>query len=447
MTQAENIDAVPVLALGRLSGVDSGFAGVKGANLGELLFAGLPVPPGFVVGTPALAALLDQGGLRKRLESLLREADLADAQAAARVASRARALVLDQPLPAATNEQVREAYFELTAATAEHTVAVRSSPSRLDPPSASFAGMGDTFLGVRGGDQLLRAVQGCLASVFAPRSVAYRARQRIDPSEARMAVVVQQQLPATSAGVLWTLDPTSGSLARVVVEATFGLGSAVVSGSVRPDRHVVDKHTLSVLSREVHPKEVAIEATPEGGTFVRGLPPAEASKAALTDAQTIELAQLGCRIERHYGAPQEVEWLLTANGRASILQSRSVSAAGVSPEIDPVPTSVLVRGFPAAPGTRRGRVAMPPSPTADEAMRDGDVLVLDATTPEWDGLIARSAGVITELGGMAAHAAVVARALGLPCVTAPAGATRRLRAGQPVVVDGTHGYVIRAPGR
>jgi pyruvate,water dikinase len=233
---------------------DVEFAGGQGANLGELTRAGLPVPPGFVIGAPAYVAFCQAGGLREWIAADLQELDVDDAAALVEASSRARELILAEPLPDWLEGAIRDAYEELSGDDRAAAVAVRSSATAEDTESASFAGMNETFLNVHGSDALVDSVRRCWASLFGGRTVFYRAKRGFCQAEMDIAVVVPRQVASTRAGVMFTVDPSIGRADRIVIEGSFALGESVVSGSVSPDRYVVDKKTMAIVTRECAPR-------------------------------------------------------------------------------------------------------------------------------------------------------------------------------------------------
>ena len=441
MSQA-TIDAVRGFA--DLSREDVDYAGGKGANLGELTAAGFPVPPGFVVGAPTYAAFCDAGGLRERIERRLAAVDVEDTEALERASHDVRAEVEAEPLPEWLAEAVREAHERLAGGDAEMAVAVRSSATAEDTESASFAGMNETMLNVRGAAATLEAVRQCWASLFGARTIYYRAKRGFGQADMDIAVVVQRQIPSTRAGVMFTIEPASGELDRLVIEGAFGLGESVVSGSVSPDRYVVGKQKLNVIQREVRRKELTIEPTEGGGTRTRELGEHESEQPVLSDEEVHELAELGVRIEAHYGTPQDTEWAFDPEGRVWMLQSRPVTAIGGEPLAAPEPAGAgeeLVRGLGAAPGVAAGPVRVIAALGGSAELADGEVLVTHMTAPDWVPLMRRAAAIVTDSGGMTCHAAIVSRELGIPCVVGTADATKVLRDGEVVTVDAGAGTV------
>ncbi|HEY7455242.1 MAG TPA: phosphoenolpyruvate synthase [Thermoleophilaceae bacterium] len=416
---------------------DVPFAGGKGANLGELTAAGLPVPPGFVVGAPAYAEFVDSTGLRERIATTLEQLDVDDTAALEAASAEIRAAIEATQVPGDLAAAIATAYAGL--GDGNPPVAVRSSATAEDTASASFAGMNETYLNISGPDAVVDAVRRCWASLFGGRTVFYRAKRGLGQADMDIAVVVQRQIASTRAGVMFTIDPATGSTDRLVIEGSFGLGEAVVSGQVSPDRWVVAKGTLHSLAHETRHKELVIEGSPDGqGTVTRAAADSEADAPVLSDDEVRRLAELGQHIEEHYGSPQDTEWAFDADGQVYILQSRPVTttghAAGEAGEL-------LLRGLGAAPGAASGRVRIVAGLADAGALADGEVLVTHMTAPDWVPLMRKAAAIVTDSGGMTCHAAIVSRELGIPCVVGTGDATTRLRDGEEVTVDAGRGIV------
>ena len=352
-------------------------------------------------------------------------------------------MVEEEPVPDEIAQEIRDAYLELAGDRDNPPVAVRSSATAEDTEAASFAGMNETFLNVRGPDEVVDAVRRCWSSLFGARTVFYRAKQGFGQADMDIAVVVQLQILSTRAGVMFTIDPASGDRDRLVIEGSLGLGESVVSGQVSPDRYVVDKETLHIEKRDVKRKELVIEPLPDGGTRTRELSGDESTRPVLSDDEVRAVAKLGIRDEKHYGTPQDTEWAFDEEGTAWMLQSRPVTASGgdKSAELAEHEGEALVRGLGAAPGVGHGEVKIISELSRGNDLKEGDVLVTHMTAPDWVPLMRRSAAIITDSGGMTCHAAIVSRELGIPCVVGAADATTKLRDGELVTVDATHGTV------
>jgi pyruvate,water dikinase len=442
-------DVVPAKSFGELSTADVPYAGGKGANLGQLTRLGLPVPPGFVVGAPAYAAFRAETGLGERLKRTLSNLDIEDTAALQRAAADARRAVGESELPDWLADAISAAYDALSEGDSAAPVAVRSSATAEDTASASFAGMNETFLNVRGRDALLDAVKRCWQSLFGARTIYYRGQRGFRQSDMDMAVAVQRQVPSTRAGVMFTIDPATGNRSQLVIEGSFGLGEAVVSGQVSPDRYVVDKRTMAILVRSVRPKELTIEIAPDGGTSKRELSGEDSQRAVLSDEEVRRLAQLGMEIEREYGSPQDTEWAFDPDGKAWMLQSRPIttiaeatSGEGAAAAGEADQGTVLIRGLGAAPGRASGPARLLGSLDDAAKLREREILVTHMTSPDWVPLMRKAAAIVTDAGGMTCHAAIVSRELGIPCVVGTGEATKRLRDGEVVTVDATHGAII-----
>jgi pyruvate,water dikinase len=448
VTTSQAHEATHVRALRDLSRQDVATAGGKGANLGELIAADVPVPPGFVVEAAAFDAFVAEAGLDGNIAAELAGLDVDDTAALRRASAELRAAVERTPVPSAVRAAIADAYAGLQEHGEPVPVAVRSSATAEDSASASFAGMNETFLNVRGAEAVVDAVRRCWASLFGARSLYYRAKRGPRHAGTGIAVVVQRQIDSRRAGVMFTIDPASGASDRLVIEGSFGLGEAVVSGSVSPDRHVVDKRTLDVLESEIRRKELVVERAPEGGTRERPLAPEEGSKPALSEDDVRAIAELGRRIEGHYGTPQDIEWAFDRDGRIWIVQARPVTTAGGPPLSDGESgNEILVRGLGAAPGSASGRVRIVSSLDAAAELEAGEVLVAHMTAPDWVPLMRVAAAIVTDSGGMTCHAAIVSRELGIPCVVGTGGATETLADGQVVTVDAGRGEVRAGAGR
>ncbi|GAA4049576.1 phosphoenolpyruvate synthase [Arthrobacter methylotrophus] len=303
--------------------------GGKAANLGELIWAGLPVPPGFCLTTEAYRRALQPGaspgtgGLGDILRGL-RAADPGDLEGLASLAAGAREAVLDAGIPAAVEDAVRLAYSALDP---EAAVAVRSSATAEDLPFASFAGQQDTYLNVVSADAVLEAVRKCWASLWTDRAVSYRARNGIDHAAVSLAVVVQRMVDAETAGVLFTANPVTGRRREAVIDASPGLGEAVVSGAVNPDHFVVDSLTGRITERRIGDRKLLIRSIPGGGTERIDAPESRNAPgvACLDDSQIRALAVLGQRVEEHFGAPQDTEWAIDGDRKLWLTQARPIT--------------------------------------------------------------------------------------------------------------------------
>ena len=422
--------------------------GGKGANLGELTQAQIPVPPGFVVTTSAYRAFLLDTGLDRRIAELVEDLNVEDDEALQDIACQVRAAIEEAPMPADLREQIEAAYREL----GEGPVAVRSSATAEDLAEASFAGQQSTYLNIEGAAEVVDAVQRCWASLFEARAIFYRENAGWGHTEVDLAVPVQRMVQSQASGVMFTIDPISNDPERVVIEAAFGLGEAVVSGLVSPDHYEVGKSEESILQRQTFVQDRMLVRNPNGTgggagggetNVWRELSEADGGREKLSDAQVLELTRIGKRIERHYGSPQDIEWGW-AEGRFYLLQTRPITTlAQPTSDLDDAPTlsaEPLLSGSAASPGVAAGRVRVVADPAQTNLIAEGDVLVAEMTTPDFVPAMKRAAAIITEKGGRTCHAAIISRELGVPCIVGAAGA-RELADGLLITVDAASGQV------
>jgi pyruvate,water dikinase len=430
-----------------LSAKDVDAAGGKGANLGELTRAGLPVPPGFVITAPAYLHAMERGGLRAELAARAAAVDPDDQAALTAAAAELRAKIGAVPVPAEVRQAVIEAYHQLGGG----PVAVRSSATAEDTAGTSFAGMNQTFTNVEGEAELLDRLRDCWASLYGPRVVVYRATQAAGVEPA-IAVVVQRMVNSERSGVMFSADPATGDTSRVVIEAAFGLGEVVVGGQVVPDTYLLDKDGPNLREVRIGQQSHQIVRGTDGHDLRVELTGADALRRVLSDGEAVELARLALRVEDHYGSPQDMEWAIE-NSQTYLVQSRPITAMGgvAAPAATapagpgPADRTALLTGLPGAPGQAAGLARILASPDEGERFMTGEVLVATMTSPDWVPVIRRAAAVVTDSGGMTCHAAIVAREMGVPCVVGTRTATSVLRTGEVVTVDGTRGAVY--PGQ
>jgi phosphoenolpyruvate synthase/pyruvate phosphate dikinase len=402
-----------VLGLQEVDEMQVALVGGKGAHLGELSrIDGIRVPAGFCVTTDAFRRIMAQvPPIGDRLDQLSR-LNPDDREAIRTLSAEIRRTIEGTAIP----DDLAAAITRAVARLGEQAAcAVRSSATAEDLPAASFAGQQDTYLNVVGPAAILQHVSRCWASLFTERAVIYRLRNGFGHRRVRMAVVVQQMVFPLAAGVLFTADPVTGNRKVATIEASFGLGEALVSGRVNADVYKV--RDGEVVARAVATKQRAIAASPGGGTLEQPIEPAQQEQPALTDAQVVQLAQLGRRIEAHFGCPQDIEWCLADDG-FQVVQSRPITT------LFPIPET----------GDQGNHVYL--------SVGHGQMM----TDPmNWSPLFVGITGLVTEVGGLMTHGAVIAREYGLPAVVGVKQATRLIRDGQRIRVHGTDGYVEILP--
>ena len=444
------LDAVDATDLDRVGG--------KAASLGELTGAGLPVPPGFVVTADTYRAFIEETGIAEELFAAV-DVHHEDSAALAAAHERAHELIVETPLPDEVREEVLAAYDSFDPA--EPFVAVRSSATAEDLPDASFAGQQETFLNI-GREALLDRVRECWASLFSERAIYYRNRQGFPHDEVDIAVVVQRMVDAEKSGVLFTSHPSTGE-PRAIVEAAWGLGEGVVSGTVSPDNYVIDRETGAVVETAVADKKTKFVRGEDGTTIQADVADGRREERVLSAAELADLVAIGERVEDHYGEPQDVEWAMRG-GEIFMLQSRPITTidegsttstgatgasgavtsdgSGQALERESSADGPLVEGLGASPGVVAGPARVVTSVDDLDQVQDGDVIVTEMTMPDMVPAMKRAVGIVTDEGGMTSHAAIVSRELGVPAVVGTGSASRALADGQVVTIDGDHGTVV-----
>jgi len=438
----------PIKWFEELSLADVGSVGGKGANLGELTRARLPVPPGFVITGEAYLDAIERSGARQRLTDLVGRVDPDDPHSLADAAAEAQAILRATPVPDDLAAAVLDAYHHMGP---NMRVAVRSSGTSEDTEGTSFAGMNQTFTNTIGDEELLARIVDCWASLYGQRVISYRATQGVT-EEPTLAVIVQQMIPSERSGVMFTVDPSTGDPTHMVIEAAFGQGEVVVSGMVEPDTYLVAKAPPAFLHVRVGHKAMQIVRGPDGHDLEIALGPEQSTARVLTDDEALRVAELGLAVERHYGSPQDVEWALAA-GQIYLVQSRPITtlagggaipapgAGGATGAAAPGEPRVLLNGLAASNGRAAGAVRVLQSADQSDRLARGEILVAPMTSPDWVPTMRRAAALVTDGGGMTCHAAIVSRELGVPCVVGTRNATTVLRDGELVTVDGAQGLV------
>ncbi len=431
-----------VVWFNEISKEDVAIAGGKGANLGELTRAGLKVPEGFVVTAEAYSRFMEDSGLAQRVLEILSMTDVDNNDELERASKEIRSLIESIEIPEDIKQDIVENYRKLGS----DFVAVRSSATAEDLPDASFAGQQDTFLNIKGEEEVVKHVRKCWSSLFTPRAIFYREKQNFDHSKVSIAVVVQRMVNAEKAGVMFSIHPATGDKDKIVIEAAWGLGEGVVSGTVTPDHYVVSKEDGRILQMDISTKDIMFVRDPDTGQTVKiQVPPEKRDAQVLTEEEIKALASLAKRVEEHYGKPQDMEWAIE-KGEIYMLQARPVTVIYQSEkesEEAEEEAEILVKGLGASPGIGAGKVKIIFSAKELDKVKEGDVLVTTMTNPDMVPAMKRASAIVTEEGGMTCHAAIVSRELGIPCVVGTGDATKKLRDGMEVTVDGTRGVVYK----
>lgn len=426
---------------------DIGIAGGKGANLGELTQAGIPVPPGFVVTAETYGKFMEDAGINGKVLDILSKTDINNTKELQAAAEEIKSIIIETPVPEDMSTLIIEAYNQLCQRVDDDDtdVAIRSSATAEDLPDASFAGQQDTFLHVSGSEDVIDYIRKCWASLFEARAIFYREENGFDHSKVYIAVVVQKMAVADKAGVMFTVNPSTGE-EIALIEGSWGLGEAVVSGDVTPDNYVVDKSNDEVVSVTISDKKL-MYVKDEDGTSVRvEVPEDKRNERVLSDSELVELTEMGKRIQAHYGEPMDTEWAFE-KGNLFLLQARPITTLGdnesTANDDDTTASNknVIVKGLGASPGTASGKVKIVLDIDELDKIKDGDIMVTTMTTPDMVPAMRRASGIITDEGGVTCHASIISRELGIPCVVGTGSATSTLEENVGVTLDGKKGLV------
>jgi len=423
---------------------DIPFVGGKGANLGELTSAGFPVPGAFVLTTAAYDSFLEKSGIISKVEKELKNIDRSSDQSLADASKRIRALFETCGIPDDLKKEIVSQYRLIVPKGTVGFVAVRSSATAEDLPDASFAGQQETYLNVRGEDDLFDKIRKCWSSLFTARAIAYREKQGFAHGDVKLAVVVQKMVNSDVSGIMFTVDPHNGAK-NIIIEAGYGLGEAIVGGEVTPDTYVIDKSKMSITKRRISAQKWKYVRGKDGGCLKEDVAGSDEKKQKLEDPRILEIAEMGRQVEIHYQRPMDMEWCIE-NGKVYLVQARPITAVGSSGgngDKEVSSEDIILTGLGASPGFATGPVKIYDETMSLDIVRDGDVLVTKMTMPDMVPAMSRSVAIVTDEGGMTCHAAIISRELGTPCIVGTGDATRILKDGDIITVDGTTGTVYR----
>ncbi|NWA44741.1 phosphoenolpyruvate synthase [Pseudomonas reactans] len=456
-----------VVSLDKLGVHDVEHVGGKNASLGEMISnlagAGVSVPGGFATTAQAYRDFLELSGLNAQIHAALDALDVDDVNALAKTGAQIRQWIMEAEFPEKLNEEIRTAFAALSAGNPDVAVAVRSSATAEDLPDASFAGQQETFLNIRGVENVIRAAKEVFASLFNDRAISYRVHQGFDHKLVALSAGVQRMVRSETgtAGVMFTLDTESGFRDVVFITGAYGLGETVVQGAVNPDEFYVHKHTLeagrpAILRRNLGSKAIKMiygdEAKAGRSVKTVEVDKAERARFCLTDAEVSELAKQAMIIEKHYKCPMDIEWAKDGDdGKLYIVQARpetvkSRTSANVMERYLLKETgTVLVEGRAIGQRIGAGKVRIIKDVSEMDKVQPGDVLVSDMTDPDWEPVMKRASAIVTNRGGRTCHAAIIARELGIPAVVGCGNATQLLKDGQGVTVscaEGDTGFIF-----
>jgi pyruvate,water dikinase len=436
-------------------------AGGKGANLAEMFNSGFPVPPGFVVLAETYRKFLALRKIDKKIEEKLKDLDVEDNEKLQKVAIEVQKLIMSSSLPNDMQDEIKEFYTYVDAAEeiknvkSAHAllqttsreasfVAVRSSATAEDLPGASFAGQQATFVNTLGKEAVVNAVQKCWASLFNARAIYYRVKNNFPHMKVAIAVVVQKQINSDSSGVTFSINPSTNNLDQVVIEAIFGLGEAVVSGEVNPNTYIIDKKTGNIVEKDIPIQNFYLTRDVyTGQTIKRNLPKEKQKQQVLTEHQLRLLYKLALNVESHYGSPQDMEWAIEKN-QIFLVQTRPVTTLKPQEkEHAAVNAESILKGLGASPGHATGTVKIVSNVGELDKVEKGDILVTVMTNPDYVPAMQRAVAIVTDEGGITAHAAIVSREMGIPAVVGTKTATKLLHDNDIITVDGSSGLVYK----
>ena len=420
---------------------DISIVGGKAANLGELLKNEIPVPNGFVVDARTFNEFLEATALKYQIMDLVKGLDVEDTKKLNEVSKKIREIIEQAEIPDYIEEEIRKAYRKLCEEEGEEVfVAVRSSATAEDLPEASFAGQQETYLNVRGEDDVVEKVKKCWGSLYTPRAIYYRVQQGFRYEEVSMAVLVQKMVNSEKSGVMFTSHPVTGEK-LCVIEAIFGLGEAIVSGMVTPDRYVYDREKRELIEVSIADKKFML--TRKDSETVEVKLGKKGKERVLSDDEINKLVRFAELIEDHYQTPQDVEWAIE-KGRLYILQTRAITTIKGKVKVEERKMEegkILLRGLGVSPGIGVGTVKLILNEKEIDKIKKGDVLVTTMTTPDMVPAMKKASAIVTDEGGMTCHAAIVSRELGIPAVVGTKEGTKVLKEGMLVTVDGEKGII------
>jgi pyruvate, water dikinase len=448
-----------VLWFDKLKNTDVAIVGGKNASLGEMINAGLPVPFGFAVTAYSYERYILEKKIAEQIYQVIKETitNPNDPKQYDTASKKIRELIEKTPMPKELETAIRSAYDALNKRfkLKETFVAVRSSATAEDLPDASFAGQQETYLNVRGADDLIQKVVKCWSSLFTPRAIFYRNEKGFPHEKVFISVGVQKMVNSRAAGVMFTINPVTGNRDEIVIEGNFGLGETVVSGAVNPDDFVIDKATNQIKERRISKKTIKyVRDAKTGKTVHLNIPENEQKLVCISDQEIIALSELAKKIEKHYGKPMDIEWAIDQDlsypENINLVQARPETVFGQKIEETKMEDTkvqeslkIVVRGISAGSrgyGTGKAKIVLDPD-DAHNLMTKGDILVTGMTDPDFVPFMKMASAIVTDKGGITSHAAIVSRELNIPCVVGTENATQLLKTGQEYTVDSRNGLI------
>ena len=441
-----------------LSNEDVSIAGGKGASLSEMYNAKFPVPPGFIVTAQAFDFFINSAGIKNKIKDLLKNFDMEETEELTNRSKKIRELIENANIPKELEEEILESYHILSSEKISNYrvsndalnilknsyepifVSVRSSATTEDLANASFAGQQESFLNVKGDRKLIDYIKRCFSSLYTPRAIYYRKKQGFGEVDALIAVVIQKMIDSEKSGVIFSKDPLNMN-EDITLEAVYGLGEGIVSGSINPDNYVVSQD-LKLKNIKIGDKKIAIVKTGSGENAMVKLTPERSKSRVLTNSEILEISNYALKLEEHYGKPQDIEFAIE-EGKVYIIQSRPITTLKTSRgEVgEELTGNILAQGLRASPGIGVGVVRIVHSMNDLHKIKKGDVMVTKMTNPDMVVAMEKSVAIVTDEGGMTSHASIVSREMGIPAVVGTGNATQILKDGMKVTVDGNSGKI------
>jgi pyruvate,water dikinase len=435
-----------VLWFNQVSLEDVNIVGGKGGNLGEMYQLGIPVPNGFIVTSSAYFQFIEENNLKPKIKDILKITDVDQPDQLLTASKKIRALIKKTPVSQSLSLEIMKAYKKLSGfgGLKNVPVAVRTSATSEDSADASFAGQGDTFLNVIGEVNVVDRVRDCWSSLFTSRSIFYQVKKHYDHFKIGVAVPVQKLINSEISGIMFTANPVNGDKSQIIVETIWGLGEYIVQGKITPDQYVVNKSNWEVVS-ENHVFQSIQLVRGKDETKEVSVPKTKREKKKIDASMALKIAKIGQKLHNHYGKPQDVEFAID-RGQLYIVQTRPITTLESSKEkIEDQKQTITQEpnftGEPASPGTASGVVVIINDPKEITRAQKGQILVTTMTTPDFVPAMKKVNGIITDKGGQTSHAAIVSRELGVPCVVGTKTATKDLKEGDIVTLNGTTGQI------
>ncbi len=431
-------------------------AGGKGANLAEIYNLKIPVPPGFVVTAQAYDYFIEKAGIKEKIMEILGKINYEDTKQLNESTQQIRELIEKAEFPEEIKEEIIESYENLDVkdehikedalnilktSTEPLFVAVRSSATAEDLAEASFAGQQDTYVNIKGNEELLLHIKKCFASLFTARATYYRQKKKFKHEEVSLAVIVQKMVDSDKSGVIFSKDPTLKN-DNMIIEAVWGLGEGIVSGQITPDKYILSQE-LEIIDRKIAEKKIAITRDAGGKKSVVKLREEKSKHQVLKDYEIKKLAEIGLRLEKHYQKPQDIEFAIEKE-EIFIVQTRAITTIEKRVESgQELQGEVILTGLAASPGIASGKIKVIKNLEDLNKIQQGDILVTTMTNPDMVVTMQKSAAIVTDEGGLTAHAAIVSREMGIPCIVGTREATIKLKEGEIITVNGSTGKIYK----